>query len=51
MLGFPRLPPVAMRPNAGQGLLILEVCRSHNDASQSVGLLWTGGMLIADTSA
>ena len=42
--------PVAMRPNAGNRLLILQVPRSSNDASQSVGLLWTGDQLIADTS-
>jgi len=30
---------VALRPNAGHGLLILEVSRSHNDAAQSVGFL------------
>jgi len=29
---------VALRPNAGHGLLILEVSRSHNDSPQSVGL-------------
>ena len=32
---------VALRPNAGHGLLILEVSWSHtNDATQSVGLLF-----------
>jgi hypothetical protein len=31
--------PVALRPNAGHGLLILQVSRSHNDAPQSEGLL------------
>jgi hypothetical protein len=41
---------VALRPNAGHGLLILEVSRSHNDALQSVGLLWTGDQLVAETS-
>ena len=30
----------ATAPPMGQGLLIHEVSRSHNDASQSVGLLW-----------
>jgi len=34
----------------GQGLLILEVSRSHNDAPQSVGLLWTSNQLVAETS-
>jgi len=42
--------PVALRPNAGHGLLIHEVSRSHNDASQSVGLLWTSDQLVAETS-
>jgi len=42
---------VALRPNAGHGLLILEVCRSqHNDAPQSVELLWTSDQLVAETS-
>jgi hypothetical protein len=40
---------VALRPNAGHGLLILEVSRSH-DAPQSVGLLWTSDQLVAETS-
>jgi len=41
---------VALRPNAGQGLLILEVSRiKHNDAPQSVGLLWTSDQLVAET--
>ena len=45
--------PVALRPSAGHGLLILEVSRSHthNDASQSVGLLWTSDQLVAETSS
>ena len=44
--------PVALRPKAGHGLLILEVSRSHthNDASQSVGLLWTSDHCVAETS-
>jgi hypothetical protein len=41
---------VALRPNAGHGLLILEVSRSHDDAPQSVGLLWMSDQLIAETS-
>ena len=41
---------VALRPNAGHGLLILEVSRSHNDAPQSVGLLRTSDQLVAETS-
>jgi hypothetical protein len=42
---------VALRPNAGHGLLILEVSRSHTMiAPQSVGLLWTSDQLVAETS-
>ena len=42
---------VALQPIAGQGLLILEVSRSHSlDAQYSVGLLWTSDQLIAETS-
>jgi len=43
---------VELRPNTGHGLLIHEVSRSHthNDASQSVGLLWTSDRLAAETS-
>ena len=32
------------------GALILDVSRSHNDAAQSVGLLWTSDKLVAETS-
>ena len=39
------------QPPLGQGLLIHEVSRSHSlDASQSVGLLWTGDQPDAETS-
>ena len=42
---------VALRPNAGHGLLILEVFEiTHNDAPQSVGLQWTSDQLVAETS-
>ena len=42
---------VALRPNAGHGLLILEVFEiTHDNAPQSVGLLWTSDQLIAETS-
>ena len=41
----------SLRPNAGHVLLILEVFYiTHNDAPQSVGLLWTSDQLLADTS-
>jgi len=43
--------PMALRPNAGHGLLILEVCGSHTTtAPQSVGLLWTSDRLVEETS-
>jgi len=35
------------QPPVGQGLLIHEVSRSHNDAPRSVGLLWTRDQLAA----
>ena len=42
---------VALRPNAGHGLLILDVFLiTHNDAPQSVGLLLTSDQLVAETS-
>jgi len=37
-------------PPVGQSLLIHEVSRSHNDAPQSVGLLWTSDQPVAETS-
>jgi len=41
---------VGLRPNAGHDLLILEVFYiTHNDAPQSVGLLWTDDQLVAET--
>jgi hypothetical protein len=42
--------PVALRPNIGQGHLILEVFRSHNEVSWSVGLLWLSDQLVTETS-
>jgi len=44
------LPPVALRPNAGHGFLILEVSRSHTATHQSVGLIWMSDQPVADTS-
>jgi hypothetical protein len=42
---------LALRPNAGHGLLILEVFYiTHNDAPQPVELLWTSDQLVAETS-
>ena len=43
--------PVALRPNSGYDLLIIEVSIStYNDALQSVGLLWTRDHFVAETS-
>jgi len=42
--------PLVLRHNASHGLLIFEVSRSHNDAPQSVGLLWTSDQLVTETS-
>jgi hypothetical protein len=42
---------MALLPNAGQGLIILEVLYfAQNDAPQSVELLWTNGYLVAENS-
>ena len=42
---------MALRPNAGHGFFILEVFSiTHNDAPQSVGLLWTSDQLVAEFS-
>jgi len=43
--------PMAEQPLVGQGLLIIEAPRSHLDPPYSVGLLWTSGQPIAETSA
>ena len=32
------------------GAPILDVSSTHNDAAQSVGLLWTSDQLVAETS-
>ena len=40
---------MALRPNAGHGLLILEVSRSHTTTQHS-RLLWTSDQLVAETS-
>ena len=37
------------QPSVGQGFLIYEVSRSHNDTPHSVGLLWTSDQLVAET--
>jgi hypothetical protein len=41
---------MAGQPSVGQDLLIHEFSRLHNDAPQSVGLLWTSDRLVAETS-
>jgi hypothetical protein len=43
-------PPMAQQPLVGQGLLIIEVSRSHSNTSHSVGLLWTSDQPDAETS-
>jgi hypothetical protein len=41
---------LAVQPNAGYDLLVHEVSWSHNDAPQSLGLLWMSDKLVAETS-
>jgi hypothetical protein len=42
---------LAVQPSVGYGLLVHDVSSiTHNDASQSVGLLWTSDQLVAETS-
>jgi hypothetical protein len=41
---------VVRQPLMGQGLLIVEVSRSHSDTAHSVGLLCTSDQLVAETS-
>jgi hypothetical protein len=49
--GLYLFPPAALRPNTGHGILIFEFFHiTHNDAPQSVGLLWTSDQLVAETS-
>jgi len=48
---FSFLFPVALRPNAGHGFLVLEVSISHSlGAPHSMGLLWTSDLPDAETS-
>jgi hypothetical protein len=42
---------LAQQSPVSQSLLIEEVSRSHNDAPQTVGLLWTSDQLVAETSS
>jgi hypothetical protein len=41
---------MAQQPLVGQGLLSIEVLRSHSDTQHAVGLLRTSDQLDADTS-
>jgi hypothetical protein len=42
---------LALQPGSGYGLLVSQgFLITHNDAPQSVGLLWTGDQLVAETS-
>jgi hypothetical protein len=43
-------PTDAPPPPVGHDRLILEASRSHSDAPQSVGLLWTSDQSVAETS-
>ena len=38
------------QPLVGQGLLPVEVSRSHSDTPHAVGLLWAGDRPVAETS-
>ena len=40
----------AQQPVMGQGVLIMEVSRSHSDTPQSVGLLWMSDQPDTETS-
>jgi hypothetical protein len=42
---------VALRPNEGHALLIIDDSRSHYDTPRSVGLIWTSARPVAETSA
>jgi hypothetical protein len=45
------LVPFAHQPSAGSALLVAQgLMITHNDATQSVGLLWTSDQLVAETS-
>jgi hypothetical protein len=44
------LSTIARQPPVGWGLFFVEDSRSHSDTPHSVGLLWTGEQLSAETS-
>jgi hypothetical protein len=41
---------MAQQPLVNQCLLMIEASRLHSDTAQSVGLLWTSDLAVADTS-
>jgi hypothetical protein len=41
---------LALHPSTGYGLVPRGFLITHNDAPQSVGLLWTSDQLVAETS-
>ena len=43
-------PPMGQHPPLCQGLLTVEVSRSHSDTPHSIWLLWTGEQPVAETS-
>jgi hypothetical protein len=44
-------PPVALQPSVGYGLIFTrDFLITHNDAPQSVLILWTSDQLVAETS-
>jgi len=50
-IGSERFFPVALQPNAGHGILILEASVSQSlDAPQSVGLIWISDRLLPDNT-
>jgi hypothetical protein len=42
--------PIAQQSPVGQGLLIIEASQSYSDTLHSVGFIWTGDQLDAETS-
>jgi len=41
---------MTQQPLVGQGFLIVEASRSHSDTPHSLGLFWTSGQPVAQTS-
>ena len=42
--------PLFGQPLEGQGVLVVEVSRTHSDTPHSIGLLWTSDQLVAGKS-